>query len=85
MAMSYKISNAIFDMQQEIVQSHPFLMSRKLETQGCQRYVVKRIKSTVFLRIWGIVELGLGHLFITSSSTHLFNKIHHEQCYWRNG
>ena len=74
----------MFDMQEEIVQSHPFLMLRKLETQGCQRYVVKRIKSTVFLRIWGIVELGLGHLFVTSSSTHLFNKTDHEQCLYNN-
>ena len=47
--MTYQIScelgNAMFDILQEILPSHPFLMSQKLETQGCQLYGVKRIKS----------------------------------------
>ena len=32
------------DGLQEILQSHPFLMSRKFETQGRQWYGVERIK-----------------------------------------
>ena len=31
-------------------------------------------------RIRGIVEKGLGHLFITSNSSHFFNKTDFEQC-----
>ena len=30
-----KIRNAKFDILQEILESHPFLMSRKFELQGC--------------------------------------------------
>ena len=37
----------MIDILQEILQSDPFLMSRKFETQGCQRYEVKQIK-TIF-------------------------------------
>ena len=32
---------------QEILQSHLFLMSRNFDMQGCQWYLVKRIKSTI--------------------------------------
>ena len=35
----------MFDIPQGILQSHPFLMSQKFETQGCQYYEGKRIKS----------------------------------------
>ena len=35
--------------------------------------------SIVFLRLSGIVEKGLGHLIITSSSSHFFNKVDFEQ------
>ena len=34
-----------FPFLQEILQSHSFLLSQKLEAYGCQRYGVKRIKS----------------------------------------
>ena len=30
--------NAVFDILQDIVQSHPLLMSQKFETQGCEWY-----------------------------------------------
>ena len=33
------------DDLQEILQSHPFLMTRNFETQGCQWYGVKQINS----------------------------------------
>ena len=35
----------MFDILQEIVQSHPFLMSRDFEEQGYQWYGVQQIKS----------------------------------------
>ena len=49
-------------------------MSRNFETHSCQRYVVKRIKP-IFTDLRGIVEQGLGQLFITSSNSHFFNTI----------
>ena len=64
------MGNAMFDILPEILQSPPFLMSRKLETQGGQWYGVKRIKSIFADR--GRVEQGLGHLFIASSSSFCF-------------
>ena len=41
------------------MQSHPLLMSQKLETQGCQWYGVKGIKSIFVDK--EIEEQGLGH------------------------
>ena len=38
------INHAMFAILQEILQSHPFLMSRNFEIQSCQQYGVKRIK-----------------------------------------
>ena len=43
--ISSRISNVMFNNQQELFNSHPFLMSLKFETKGCQWYQVKRIKS----------------------------------------
>ena len=37
----------------------------------------------VFLRIWGIVEQDLGHLFITSGSSHFFNKTSLKRNYFK--
>ena len=45
--------------------------------QGRQWYGIKRIK--LYFRELGIVEKGLGHVFITSSSSHFFNKTDFEQ------
>ena len=56
----------MLDILQEILQSHPFLMLQSFETQGYQWYGVKRIKFISWIR--GIVEQGLGHLLITSST-----------------
>ena len=44
--ISCRISNTMYDILQEILQSYPLLMSRKFETHGCQWYGVKRIKSS---------------------------------------
>ena len=41
--------------------------------------VRSRTDYMVFLRIKEIVENGFGHLFITSSSSHFFNKTDFEQ------
>ena len=49
-------------------------MLRNSEKQGCQWYGLN-----LFVRIRGIAHQGFGHLFITSSSSHFFNKTHHEQ------
>ena len=37
--------NIMFLIPEEILQSHSFLMSRKFETQNCQLYEVKQMKS----------------------------------------
>ena len=47
-----------------LIYSTPFVMSQNYKKQGCQWYVVKRIKT--YFCIVEIVEKGLGHLFITS-------------------
>ena len=73
-----EISNIALLIRQEILQSHPFLMSRKFERQGCQWYEVKRIK-TIFAvkeKIWGTS--------IISSSSHFCNETDFEQ-YLFNG
>ena len=57
---------------QEILLNHPSLMSRNFEMQGCQWYVVKRIKSTFADK--GNSEKSLKHLFIISSDFHFFNE-----------
>ena len=65
------------DILQEILQSLPFLISRNFET-----WVANDTESNVLNRIFankGIVEQGWGHLFITSSNSHFFNKTDLEQ------
>ena len=59
------------------MQSHPFLMSRNFETQVANNTESQGINQ--FLRIKEIVEQGLGHLFIASSSSHFFNKTDFER------
>ena len=66
----------MFDILQEILQCHPFLMLKKFETQGCQWYRVKGIKSIFADR--GSSGKRLGLFFITSSSPHFFNKTNFE-------
>ena len=48
----------------ENLQSHPFLMSRNLETQNCQWY---ESYGYLFSRVRRVLEHSLGVLFITSS------------------
>ena len=62
----------LFDILQERLLSHPFLMSRKFETQYCQWYGFNGLY--LFLRISGKIEQGLGHLLITSSGSYFANK-----------
>ena len=66
-----------FLIPQEILRSHPFLMSQKFKMQGCQWYGVKWIKSIFANK--GIVEQGLRQLFITSSGSYFFHKADLEQ------
>ena len=70
--VEYRVSYSV-----RTLQGHPFLMSRKFETQGCPWYGAKWIKSIFADR--GILEQGLGHLLITSTSSHFFNKTDLEQ------
>ena len=77
----------MFDILQEILQSHPFLMSRK-----SKRRVANRTESNelnVFWRIREIVKQGLEHLFITSSTivfdSHFFYKTVFEQHLFKLG
>ena len=56
----------------EILQSHPFLISRKFELLGWQLYVGLAMELNLF-------SPGLGHLFITSRNAHFFNKTDLEQ------
>ena len=62
----------MFDILQEILQSHPFLKSRKFKGQGYQRYGVKRVKSIFANK--GTVKQGLGQFCTASNSSHFFNK-----------
>ena len=43
--MRKRVKNMMVDDLQEILQSHPFLMTRNFETLGCQWYGVKQINS----------------------------------------
>ena len=57
---------------QEILLSHPFLMSR-----NWKRWIANGAESNrlnPFSRIRGTVVQGLGNLFITSICSHFFNK-----------
>ena len=67
----------MFDILQEILQSYLFLMSRKLKRKVANG--TESNGSNLFLQIKGIVEQGLRHLFISSSSSHFFSKIDLEQ------
>ena len=49
-----------------------FFESGNFKMQGCQWYVVKRIKSTVATK--GNIEKSLQHLLIISGGFHFFNK-----------
>ena len=62
---------------QVLIYSTPFVMSQNCKKQGCQWYVVKRIKT--YFRIVENAGRGLGHLFIISSSSHFFNKTNFKQ------
>ena len=44
--LDVRYSNIALLILLEVLQSHPFLMSRKFETQGCQWYKIKRTKSS---------------------------------------
>ena len=68
-----------------LIYSTPFVMSQNCKKQGCRWYGVKRIK-TYFREEgkFGIVEEGLGHLFITSTSSYFFNKTDFEQSLYDN-
>ena len=56
----------MFDILQKIKQSHSFLMSRKFETQDCQRYPTELSEVNLPSRTMGIVEQGLGALDLIS-------------------
>ena len=58
-------------------------MSLNCKMQVCQWNGVKRIK-IVFSQISGIVEKDFGYLFITSSSSHFFNKTDAKQYLFKN-
>ena len=84
LAISCKKSNAMFDYRtlrclfcKKNLPSNPFLNSRKFETRGCQWNGFN-----IFSRIRGIVEQGLGHLFIDSSSSRFFKKTDLEQYFF---
>ena len=69
----------MFNILQEVLRSHPILVSRKFKMPGCLWYGVKRTKSTVYTQLRGIVEA-----FFTPSSSHFFIKNDLEQ-YLFNG
>ena len=60
-----------------LICSTTFVMSQNCEKQGCQWCVVKQTKKC--FRIVEIVEKGMGHLLITASCSHFFNKTDFEQ------
>ena len=68
----------MFNILQQIMLSHPFLMSRNFKTQGCQCYTDSN-GLNLFSCIRRIVEQGLGYFFISSSRSHFFNKTHFER------
>ena len=57
-------------------------MSRNFETQVCQWYGVKQIKS-FFADKGYVVKQGLGHLFITLNSSHFYNKTDLQQYFFK--
>ena len=63
---------------QEILQNNAFCDATKLQNAGLQM-VQSQLDQTVFSRIKGIVENGLGHLFLTSSSSHFLNQTDFQQ------
>ena len=75
--ISWRISNVMFDILQEILESHLFLMSRKFETRVVNG--TESSKLNLLTRIKRIVEQGLMHLFITSICSHFCNKANFEQ------
>ena len=50
----------------------PIVMSQNYEMQGC--FASESNGSNRIFAIKGIVEKGLGHLFIASSSSYFFNE-----------
>ena len=66
----------MFNNLQEILQSHPFLMSQKFETNSYHCHGIKRIKSIFADR--GI-RLGASLYCFIVSVSHFFNKTAFEQ------
>ena len=66
----------MFNNLQEILQSHPFLMSQKFETNSYQRHGIKRIKSIFADRG---MRLGASLYCFIASGSHFFNKTNFEQ------
>ena len=64
---------------QEFLQNYAFCDVTKLQNAGLPMVRSQTIKSRRLLANKGIVEKGLGYLFITSSSSHFFNKTDFEQ------
>ena len=70
--ISCRTSYEMSDILQETLQSHPCLSHESLK-----RRVTNRMGSNglnLFSRISVILELGLGHVFTTSSNSRFFNK-----------
>ena len=78
--ISCRINNSLFDILQEILQSHLFWMLPKSEMQSWQYYRGKRIKS-VFVDVSSRTRFG--HLFYTSSRCHFFDKTDLEQYFFK--
>ena len=59
-------NNAKFDILQEILQSHSFLMSQKLKIQDCQKYVRSQVTYEIYFHEERKTEeqnLGWAHLY----------------------
>ena len=67
----FPLSNIVLLILQQILQSHPFLMSQNFAMQGFQWVGMKWIKS-IFAGT-GNSGTRFGDLFITSCSSYLFN------------
>ena len=52
----------MFDIKHEILQIHPFLMSRKFETQDVNDSELNELN--LFSRIRGIIKQGLRHFLV---------------------
>ena len=59
----------MYDILQQILQNHHFLMTQNFETQGCEWYVVKRINLSLDEKNSG-KRSGLGNLFVITSSSY---------------